>query len=354
MNLYPGRTFRFCFSNRQMADAVTDFIWKSEHRRELRPDTEPVYSVFWDDDAYSKDLTATFESAMRGPLVRYGAVAIARDVAWGYGGAATGSLPLNLYSLRSSQFRLGLLVAPQVIDSSVGGFERPNRWEWRAAEWLFGNLGEHQTQRRPLLVLAAQSKPARRFLRALVDTDNAKARQFVVATGDALAFNTIYRDRNVAWPIQDLPLNLVFFCHRNPIDAGAGFRPDSSPATDPDNAGPSGTEDLLLFQDIITALNEAAYREGTLLADTKQLGDRLRAVRLADSSDSSAAPEQALFDEEGNRRTGTGEHVVWLEPRTQGERVFPEARIHVWFRRADSSWQSQGEPLEVYYDGSTH
>jgi len=51
--------------------------------------------------------------------------------------------------------------------------------------------------------------------------------------GRRIDFNTIYRDRNLAWPIQDLPCDLVFFCHRNPVDPIA-FREDY-----PDNNPPS-------------------------------------------------------------------------------------------------------------------
>ena len=66
-------------------------------------------------------------------------------------------------------------------------------------------------QRRPLLVVTGQSQPSRRFLRALARSAPEAARRLVVATGDAIAFNTIYRDRQVAWPIQELPFALVFF-----------------------------------------------------------------------------------------------------------------------------------------------
>src|SRR5206468_2027752 len=48
--IYPERTFRFCFTNRQMAGAMIDFIWS---RDELRPDSDPVYLAFWADDPYS-------------------------------------------------------------------------------------------------------------------------------------------------------------------------------------------------------------------------------------------------------------------------------------------------------------
>src|SRR5262249_62355637 len=57
MRLYPGRTFRFCFTNKQMAMAVSDFIWS---RDDLRPDKDPVYMAQLNDDSYSHDLIDGF------------------------------------------------------------------------------------------------------------------------------------------------------------------------------------------------------------------------------------------------------------------------------------------------------
>src|SRR5262245_53269606 len=51
--IYEGRTYRFCFTNRQMASAVTHFIWTQP---DLRPDGYPTYRVQWMDDSYSRDL----------------------------------------------------------------------------------------------------------------------------------------------------------------------------------------------------------------------------------------------------------------------------------------------------------
>ena len=59
--LYPGRTFRFCFTNQQMATAVSDFIWS---RDDLRPTRDPVYMAMWNDDSYSRDLIEGFWGAL--------------------------------------------------------------------------------------------------------------------------------------------------------------------------------------------------------------------------------------------------------------------------------------------------
>ena len=49
------------------------------------------------------------------------------------------------------------------------------------------------------------------------------------------------------------------------------------------------------------------------------------------------------------------EHVVWLAPRVEGERLLPRAEIEVWAwqgsTRQDRSWtRTLGSPLAVEYD----
>ena len=65
-------------------------------------------------------------------------------------------------------------------------------------------------------------------------------------------------------------------------------------------------------------------------------------------------PGVPFFDGEGNRRPGTGEHIVWLRPRTEGSRTLPQATITVWRLRSDDpsgGWQRVGQ-LDVSYDGA--
>jgi hypothetical protein len=264
---------------------------------------------------------------------------------------------------------LSILPTPQRIDSSVGSFASPNHYESKAARDLIDLLLSYEKaprppQERPLLVLTGQAQPSRRFLRALEGYAPYPARRFVVATGDAIAFNTVYRDRLAAWPIQDLPFPLVFFCHRNPIDRQAGFRPDDEAGAAGGTAA-TGTEDVLLYEDIVDALIQADATEAASAAD---LGRRLRGTRLG--SDGRVGPAPAgvpLFDTGGGRRSGTGEHVVCLRPqvirieRRKGEMaaelVLPEATIEVWAWRLPAApesdghaWQRVGKPLWVRYE----
>src|SRR5436309_8721036 len=44
MQVYPGRSFRFCFTNRQMAQAVVDFLWTQPDLRPLG-DPRPALAV---------------------------------------------------------------------------------------------------------------------------------------------------------------------------------------------------------------------------------------------------------------------------------------------------------------------
>ncbi len=346
MSLYAGRTYRFCFTNRQIAEAVSDFLWQQD---DLRPDSAPVYMVRWEDDPYSGDLANEFRRSM-GPDAPprpvgppnassgdtfyrrlQGADAVrrfARHWAWWGGRAGAGSLiDANLAELLPDRVNPPGPFWSSTVPYSVGSFNQPNHWEEGAAEKLMNALDQHPEQQRPLLVLPAAPQPARRFLRALLTMSPLDARRFVVATGDAVDFNTIYRDRNTSWPIQNLPVPLVFFCQRNPVDPSA-FRPDP-PGGDtqpPDPSGPTstGTQDLLLYRDLMATVVEAAFVDGNLLDSPDALGERFRAMKLKDG--------RSRFTRRGNQHGGTGEFVVCLRPVRVGDRFLPQARLQVWNR----------------------
>jgi len=291
MEIYPDRSFRFCFTNKQMAKAVADFIWS---RDDLRPDREPNYLVFWKDDPYSEDFFDHFREVLLEPDRRIPVGPPAAPVRW--------SIPY-----------------------SVGMFNEPNHWEAGAVEQLANMVSQNPEQKRPLLVLPAIPQPARRFLRGLARTDSVLAGRFVVATGDGIDFNTIYRDRNLAWPIQDLPCDLVFFCHRNPVDPTA-FRedqPEGSPAPpDPNDKTTTSTQDLLLNRDIIETIVEAVSSEGGWHSQPDEVCRKLKEITLPDG--------EVRFSPKGNTYAASGVFVVLLKPIRKGNRVLPQATLQIW------------------------
>ncbi len=350
--LYAGRTYRFCFTNQQMAEAVTDFVWSQD---DLRPDGDPFYLARWEDDAYSIDLTLRFIGVLEPRLV---ARNVARSLAWHGGAAAAGSVPLDLAGPAG---RWSGLAVWETISFGVGTFDQPNRWEAEVAEWIMARRRTDPARRSVLVVSAASAQPARRFLRGLMRVAPAQAQRFAVVTGDAIAFSTIYRDRNVAWPIQDLPFDLVLFCHRNPADPGAGFQEDVG----------TGTEDVLLFGDLVESLVLGTFAAGGMPESANELGERLAAVHWnPDERRVCLAPEGfPLFSRDerhpGNRLSGTGEHVVWLRPVVEQGSLQPRATITVWTLQPEDTgtvaprhphpglrgrWRPSRPPLAVEYE----
>jgi hypothetical protein len=343
-----------------MAQAVIEFL---RHRDGLWPDMDPVYMVHWRDDPYSGDLSRRFLEALRQPA----SVGAVGDWARAASIAAGSGPPFDLAHWSWGPFRLDT-PASWGLPHSIGTFDRPNRMEVAEASRLMRRKLEYAPkQRQPLLILPGASGPARRFLVALRRASPDEARLFVVATGDAVAFNTIFRDRNIAWPIQDLPFRLVLFCHRNPVDPEAGF-PLELLSTLHDSSELkgklAGTEDLLLFNDLVDAVGFAwrrVLRQGdvnvrSLTANV--FAKAMRQTRWRRSVDRVTDEQQRLpfFDEQGNRRSGTGEHVVFLRPVSRGNAQLAEAVVEVW------AWQTravdgrrhwlQRTGLSVYYDGS--
>ncbi|HEV8059498.1 MAG TPA: hypothetical protein VGP68_06480, partial [Gemmataceae bacterium] len=359
-SVYGGRTFRFCFTNGQMAHAVTDFL---RNRADLWPDMDPVYMIHWRDDPYSRDLSRRFLESLRQPA----SIGATGDWARAAAIAAGSGPPFDMAHWLQGPFRLDT-PASWGLPHSIGTFDRPNRLEVAEASRLMRMKLEHAPlQRQPLLILPGASGPARRFLVALRRASPDEARHFVVATGDAIAFNTIFRDRNIAWPIQDLPFRLVLFCHRNPVDREAGFPLDLLTRLKDSSelkGKLAGTEDLLLFNDLVDALG-FAWRRTLRQPDTDvrsltagAFAQAMRETRWRRSVDrvSDEQRHQLFFDEHGNRRSGTGEHVVYLRPVSRGNAQLAEAILEVWAwqtsaRDGRRSWL-QRTILPVYYDGS--
>jgi hypothetical protein len=160
IDVYRGRSFRFCFTNRQMADAVLDFVWETPGLRpeafaalapaavasglaacagekSIAVEKPHVFSVFWRDDPYSTDLHEQFSLAVHRKLLPPGA-----DPA---------------HAPDGPQARIATWSVPY----SVGGFARPNQSEAEVAASILEQFRRLPPQR-SLLVLPTVTKPGRR------------------------------------------------------------------------------------------------------------------------------------------------------------------------------------------------
>src|SRR5262249_2027003 len=113
MKVYEERSFRFCFTNRDMARAVVDFVWETD---ELRPrdDGRPpaVFPLEWFDDPYSVDLSQQFRCLFAHDQTFCRGEPFDWPARWG---------------------PRPELVRPPEVRYSVGGFWRPNRREAEVA-----------------------------------------------------------------------------------------------------------------------------------------------------------------------------------------------------------------------------
>jgi hypothetical protein len=345
MEVYKDRSFRFSFTNTRMAEAVMEFIqqhpevWLTVKREPaftaalVGDGTSlgslnvlaaggyfPAYHLYapaWADDIYSLDLADRFIDIFRGKFDR--------------GGDAPSSLQND------------------IIAYGVGDYYSPNPREARAVGQFLANVGTLRDHNQ-MLVLPTTSQRARRFLRTLCAMAPMDLRNLVVMSGDAITLNNIYRDRDLAWNILDMPVPLVFFSHRNPINQAAGFgqKVDNYIST-------TGTQDLLLYADIVNALLQAAFQDQVLTADADVLRQRLQATKWNKGKlfnpgfVAASAGSTDLFTAEGDRNHKTGEHVVWLKPEFSGNRVDARASIMVW-RIGPQGWHQVGDPLEVEYN----
>jgi hypothetical protein len=316
IDLYDDRSFRFCFTNRQMADAVIDFVFSHPQLRPevfggdarsaagggwtatLDPPEKPTaFSPVWEDDPFSLDLHRRFADAI-----------------WGKAHQLT-------YQVRFS----------------VGGFSRPNQFEGKAAEHILQDLRDLPRQR-SLLVLPTVTQPARRVLRTLAESVPQLGQRLVAVTGDGIAVNSLYRDGEFAWPVHALPVPLVLFTHHDPC--GWDEKPDALP---PGLAftRPNSTDDVLHFAELTRVVVEAAYPGAeTPTIPQPAVGPVPRANQLADRLRNR---RPAFFDADGNRLGGTGEFVAVLWPQTEGGNAGPRtlsvAKLAVWRRPGATGWE---------------
>jgi hypothetical protein len=352
MSLYPGRSFRYSFTNNRMAEAVLDFlrahpeVWLERDRAQtaaqltqailgmfalpyplavmgepgpLRP-SFTMSTLWWRDDGYSRDMSESFSMSFR-------------DM--------TGPNNTNLRVLDVSE-----------VEYSVGDFYNPNPRE-RSMITLFIDQQHDAAERPPqLLVLPTGAQRVRRVVRDLCRQAPASARRLVIANGDAISFNTVFRDRDLAWNILDLPVPLVFFSHRNPISRSAGFDPSNPKAL-------TSTQDLLFYRDLLESICHAAFDRSNLLADSDAMRRRLEKTlwhqhrvrnRIVNESVQEALD---FFDAEGNRKPGTGEFICWLAPHVSGPRNLDEASLSAWYYDATKnhpSWKLLRDPLPLTYN----
>ncbi|VTT98444.1 unnamed protein product [Gemmataceae bacterium] len=326
------RSFRFCFTNRQMAASVTDFVMSDPTLRPgaialpglralgaaadllwptlpalafdaLPPDEPlPAHAIEWRDDPYSTDLCFKFREALQH--------------------CADGACDLPR-----------LAVTTHSVPFSTGRLNRPNPAEAQVAEHILANLPPPGF--RSVLVIPTVSAPARRTLRALVQGDPRVGRQLVAVTGDGMGVNVFFRDREFAWPTRSISIPLVLFTHADPFGWDAPGAPAAPPPgyelTAPrPGAVRSSTEDIRLYTRLTRVVSAATFPdgEGELTLSPDRLSERLRALR----------PE--FFDRSGDRLSGTGEHVVVLRPTFAGESARgkqPDGVLEVYTRRPDRS-----------------
>jgi hypothetical protein len=340
LSLYE-RSYRFCFTNRQMADAVTDFVLTDPALRpgpavlpgmrvipaasggpwammpwlaELLADTPGVpafatqqadppgltaFAVAWKDDPYSLDLSQQFREVLSEQGKRPG--------------------------------RPRLSVESSLIPFSTGRFARPNPYEAQVVDHILANLPRQGE--RTILVIPTVTAPARRVLGALAQGAPGSSRRLVAVTGDGIPVNALFRDGEFAWPVRSIPIPLVLFTHTNPFDwdetgeqapRGYELRPPSKP-TDVKNS----TEDIQLFTLMTSVLARGAFPDGS--------------DRVVDGPDALVTRFRSLafFDASGDRLTGSGEHVVVLRPapRIEGVVTYPDAVIEVWARQSGTEWK---------------
>jgi hypothetical protein len=351
MQVYKDRTFRFSFTNSRMAAVVMAFVKDHPEVWSLSPSSVTVpagavgqadglgilarfvsreelppvclYAVAWADDPYSRDLSDRFSEVFRKRLT-----GLPPEV----------PAPGNSGSARIISDRVAY---------GVGDLDRPNPVEAHAIDSFFDS-NPLLSGDRELLVLPTATERARRFLRTLANQGPDLMSNLIVLSGDAITFNNVFRDRDTAWNIQDMPVPLIFFSHRDPINVAAGFRPEPGPQ---DPSAPTGTQDLLLYRDIAEALVQAVTRDRSGLASADQAVKALRQLRWRDGGVHLYGSGIPFFNADGDRSDNTGEHVVWVQPERLNGRVLARATIRVWGHGpAGARWQPAGRPLTVLYD----
>ncbi len=332
MDLYRDRNFRFSFTNSLMTEAVMDFVqthpkvWQSPrlpvqdvipmvgNRQPLSvalnwnaAESQHNYSMYivsWEDDVYSIDLSGRFAKEFQ------------------------------------ARYPSPELLVSYPMPQNIGDYYTPSRHDIFALYLLREPLGEGKETRK-FLVLPTNAQRARRFLRTMNKIAHEFVSNLVVLSGDSISFDHIYRDREVAWNILDLPVPLVFFAHRNPVDKQAGFR--KLPTSEKPWATTS-TANLLLYRDVFDAVIQPAFLEGNLIGHSDDLFQKMKELRWYEERVKLGPSGISLFDENRNRQKGTGEHVILLQPLRKGAIVEANSKISVWHRNENQFWRKRQHP----------
>ncbi len=337
---YPKRSFRFSFTNQRIVEALLKFVQQTPNLWVNQPaeaaNRQAMYAFYWQDERYSKDLTLLFMNEFR------------------------------------KRYPNGEFFDEGGIQHAVGDFFRPAPEEQAAV----GTFVSSKTPIPPrsFLVLPTQTVRMRRFLINLYQRSPQDARNLVILNGDAISFNSVFRDHDVLWNVSDVPYSLVFFAHRNPIDRAAGFSDRKDEQADFADAFPqrtsTGTHDVLLYRDLFESLLYAACDNGRLLGDPVKVRERLNATAWRQPPPEQAGaeaprvcntlvhdlqpPPRRFFSRFGDRRKDTGEHIVWVKPNFIDDRPDLTSKIGVWTMSPNTNgdaWRLVGkEPFHVKYN----
>lgn len=319
LSLYD-RTFRFCFSNRQMAEALSDFLLSEPS---LRPHTGADPWLLATGTAWCNPWTAA--ATLLAPQIPTFAIDWQDDPY---------SLDLSLHLRRELTRRCSALAGgPQLvlirsqIPFSTGPVHQPNTAEADAIHHLLQHLPP--PPQRTLLLLPTVTVPARRVLQALVQEESEVGQRLVAVTGDGISVNTLFRDREVAWPIRTMPIPIVLFAHADPFAWDEPTEGDRFPhgyalVAPPPGRVCSTTEDVEHFRRLIEVLVSTVYRTDppVLLDSPEELCQAFQRL------------EPPFFDTPRNRRGGSGEYIVVLRPSPSGiEDPLAEGLLEVYTRR---------------------
>ena len=262
-----------------------------------------VFPLKWQDDTYSEDLFNQFREHLYASL---DVPRIASDPAF--------SIPF-----------------------SVGGFSRPNAGEAAAVRAILNDLPP-QGERSLLVIPTGSSAPARRVLLALSERVPQAGRRLVAVTGDGFSVNTFYRDAEWAWPARSIPIPVVLFAHDNPFgwDLPSDTRPPMGYRLEPKTT----TEEVLLDTNLGRMVADAVF--------PVVVGERRMSIGADEVAEYLRIRPDKFFDDRGNRRGRSGEHVAVVRPTQRyGDNASgaprPESIVEVFRHEVDGrTWTRVG------------